>query len=161
MREPVERNIAGLRASLVALRRSGGNAGSSIIICHLAEALLKAGDLEGAKAALEDGFAFVERSGERYWLADLHRLSGHLALKRREPDRLCADACFKKAIEIARGQEARLLELRATVDLAQLWRDTGSDSDPRAMLGPVLATIEGGETTRDVRNARALLAGLV
>jgi class 3 adenylate cyclase/tetratricopeptide (TPR) repeat protein len=160
MREPVERNIAGLRASLVALRRSGGNAGSSIIICHLAEALLKAGDLEGAKAALEDGFAFVEQSGERYWLAGLHRLSGHVALKQPEPDRLRAEDCFKKAIEIARGQEARLLELRAAVDLAQLWRDTGSDSDPRAMLEPILATLEGGEMTCDVRNARALLAEL-
>jgi hypothetical protein len=42
-----------------------------------------------------------------------------------------------------------------------LWRDTGSDSDPRAMLEPILAAIEGGETTRDVRNARAALAGLV
>ena len=160
MREPVERNIAGLRASLVALRRSGGNAGSSIIICHLAEALLKAGDLEGAKAALEDGFAFVEQSGERYWLAGLHRLSGHVALKQPEPDRLRAEDCFKKAIEIARGQEARLLELRAAVDLAQLWRDTGSDNDPRAMLEPILATLEGGEMTCDVRNARALLAEL-
>ena len=161
MREPVERNIAAVRASLEALRRSGGNTGSSIIICNLAQALLKAGDLEGAKAALGDGFAFVEQSGERYWLAGLHRLSGHVALKQQEPDRLRAEACFKKAIEIARGQEARLLELRAAVDLAQLWHDTGSENDPRAMLEPILATIEGGETTRDVRNARALLAELV
>jgi len=161
VREPVERNIAALRATLEALRRSGGNAGNSIIKCNLAEALLVAGDLEAAEAALQDGFAFVEQSGERYWLAGLHRLCGHVALKRREPDLLRAEACFKKAIEIARGQEARLLELRAAIDLAQLWRDTGSERDPRALLEPILATIEGGETTRDVRNAHALLAELV
>jgi class 3 adenylate cyclase/tetratricopeptide (TPR) repeat protein len=161
MREPSESNIAALRAALDALRKSGGNAGSSLTICNLAEALLIAGDLEGAEAALDDGFAFVEQSGERYWLAGLHRLVGHIALKRREPDRQRAEACFKQAIEIARGQEARLLELRAAVDLAQLWRDTGSDNDPRAMLEPILATLEGGETTRDVRNARALLAQMV
>jgi predicted ATPase len=159
-REPVERNIATFRATLGALRRSGGNAGSSIIICNLAEALLAAGDLEGAEAALQDAFAFVEQSGEQYWLAGLHRLSGHVALKRRQPDRLRAEACFRKAIEIARGQEARLLELRTAIDLARLWRDTGSDNDPRALLEPVLAAIEGGETTHDVRNARALLAEL-
>jgi predicted ATPase len=158
MREPVGRNIAAFRAALEALRRSGGNAGSSIIICNLAEALLAAGDLEGAEAALQDGFAFVEQSGEHYWLAGLHRLSGHVALKQRQPDRLRAEACFRKAIEIARGQEARLLELRTAIDLARLWRDTGSDNDPRALLEPILATIEGGETTHDVRNARALLA---
>ena len=160
MRDPAERNIAVLRAALDALRRSGGNAGNSIIKCNLAEALLTAGDLAGAEAVLDEGFAFVEQSGERYWLADLHRLCGHVALRLPEPDRPRAEACFKKAIEVARGQEARLLELRAAADLAQLWRDTGSDSDPRAMLEPILAAIEGGETTRDVRNARAALAGL-
>jgi hypothetical protein len=41
-----------------------------------------------------------------------------------------------------------------------LWRETRSDNDPRALLEPILAMIEGGETTRDVRNARALLAEL-
>ena len=158
MREPAAENVAALRATLEALRKSGGNAGNSIIKCNLAEALLMAGDLDGAEAVLQDGFAFVEQSGERYWLADLHRLSGHVALKRREPDRPRAEACFKKAIEIARGQEARLLELRAAVDLARLWREIGSDHDPSALLHPILAAIEGGETTRDIRNARALLA---
>ncbi|MEA2678395.1 MAG: hypothetical protein QOK03_117, partial [Candidatus Binataceae bacterium] len=161
IRDPIEANTAALRAALDVLRRSGGNVGSSIIICNLAEALLTAGDLEGAEAALQDGFAFVEQSGEHYWLAGLHRLSGHVALKQREPDQLRAEACFIKAMEIARDQEARLLELRATTDLAQLWRDTKRDGDPRALLEPILAMMEGGETTRDVRNARALLADLV
>ena len=161
MREPIATNLNSFRASVGALRKSGGNAGSSIIMGNLAESLLAAGDLAGAEAALEDAHAFVEQSGERYWLADLHRLSGQVALKRHEPERPRAEACFRKAIEIAHGQEARLLELRAAIDLAQLWRDTGSNSDPRALLRPILATIEGGETTRDVRNARALLAEFV
>jgi predicted ATPase len=68
-----------------------------------------------------------------------------------------AEACFLKAIDIARSQESRLLELRAAIDLARLWRDTGSTNDPRALLEPILAQIEGGKTTRDVRNARELL----
>jgi class 3 adenylate cyclase/predicted ATPase len=161
MREPVEKNIDALRAALAALSKSGGIAGNSITISNLAEALLMAGDWASAKTALEDGFAFVEQSGERYWLADLHRLDGQLALRRPEPERRRAEACFVKAIEIARGQEARLLELRAAVDLARLWRDTGAGRDPRVLLEPILAMIEGGETTRDVRNARALLAELV
>jgi len=43
-------------------------------------------------------------------------------------------------------------------DLGRLWRETGSPNDPRALLEPILAAIEGGEATRDVRSARALLA---
>jgi hypothetical protein len=65
------------------------------------------------------------------------------------------------AIDIARQQEARIFELRAATDCAQLWRDTGSLNDPRALLEPILAAIEGGEALPDVRNARALLATLV
>src|SRR5207253_7234789 len=120
MREPAEKNIALLRAALASVRKSGGDSGSSNMQFNLAEALLMAGDWAGAKAALQDGFAFVEQSGEGYWLADLHRLRGHVALRQAEPDRQRAEACFVKAIEIARGQEARLLELRAAVDLARL-----------------------------------------
>jgi predicted ATPase len=161
MRDPIEKNITSHRAALLAVREAGGIIGYSIHISNLAEALLMAGDWAGAEAALEDGFAFVEQSGEGYWLADLHRLQGLAALKRPEPDRSRAEACFVKAIEIARSQEARLLELRAALDLVRLRRDIRPDSEPRALLEPILATIEGGERTRDVRTARALLAELV
>jgi hypothetical protein len=54
-----------------------------------------------------------------------------------------------------------MLELRAATDLARLWRDMGSPNEPRALLEPILAAITGGETARDVRNARALIAELV
>jgi hypothetical protein len=101
-------------------------------------------------AALREAFALVEDTGERFWLADLHRLSGHVLLNG-----------TIKAMEIARSQEARLLELRAATDLARLWREIASRNDPRALLALILAAIEGGETTRDVRNARALLEDIV
>jgi predicted ATPase len=123
--------------------------------------LLTRREIAGAEAALQDAFAFVERSSERFWLADLHRVDGQIALGRPETDRKRAEACFLKAIEIAHGQEARMLKLRAATDLARLWREAGSPNDPRALLEPILAQIEGGETTRDVRNARALLAETV
>jgi predicted ATPase len=116
------------------------------------------GEIAGAESALQDAFAFVEQSGERFWLADLCRVDGQIALRRPETDRERAEVCFLKAIEIAHEQEARMLELRAATDLARLWRQAGARSDPHALLEPILAVIEGGETTRDVRNARALLA---
>ena len=76
------------------------------MLSHLAEVALEAGDLDQAEADLAQGFAFVDQSGERFWLADLHRLSGQLAL-RQAADRSRAEACFKKAIEVARGQQGR------------------------------------------------------
>ena len=160
MREPIEANIAELRQTLVALRKSGGKTGNSIMLSNLAEALLRANDVTGADAALRDGFAFVAESGEQYWLADLHRLSGHVALRRQQPDRARAEACFLRAIEVARKQEGRLLELRATADLVRLWRGERANDDLRGLIEPALAMIEGGETARDVRDARALLAEL-
>jgi class 3 adenylate cyclase/tetratricopeptide (TPR) repeat protein len=157
-REPTSENIATLRTAIEAYHRTGAHSTDALYISRLADALRMTGDVTGAEAALQEGFAFVEKSGERFWLADLHRVAGRIELKRQGPDRARAEACFRKAIDIARGQEARMLELRAATDLARLWRDTGSPNDPRALLKPVLAAIEGGETTRDVRNARALMA---
>ena len=161
MRVPTAHNMAAQRAALQAVRSSGDIVGSSLNMCNLAEVCLKVGDWDRAESDLEDGFAFVERSGERYWLADLHRLSGQLALKRPAPDFQRAEACFTRAIDIARSQQARLLELRAMTDLARLRRETCPDCDIFAMLQPILSEIEGGETAPDVRNARSLLDGQV
>jgi len=70
------------------------------------------------------------------------------------------ETCFRKAIEIARSQQGRLLELRAANDLAHLWRNSNSGGDVRALLEPILEAVEGGADTRDVRNAHELLLGL-
>jgi class 3 adenylate cyclase/tetratricopeptide (TPR) repeat protein len=157
--KPNKDNIAALRSEMDAHYRSGARIGSSFYLSQLAEALLMAGDMKGTETALREGLAFVQQTGERYWFAELHRIQGRAWLNRSRPDRERAQACFTQAIDIARAQEARMLELRAATDLARLYRDTASH-DPRALLAPMLAAIEGGEALRDVRNARALLAGL-
>ena len=158
MREPTRQSVAALRAAIDAEHRSGTRLFDSAVMSQLGVALLTSGDRTGAEATLRDALAFVEQSGELFWLADLHRLGGQIALKSSQPNLPLAETCFLKAVEIARDQEARLLELRAATDLARLWRETNSPNDPRTLLEPILAQIESGETTRDVRNARALLA---
>jgi len=156
LRQPTQANITAIRAAIDAWQRSGAQIWDSVFLSSLAAASLAAGDVTGAETELREAFAFVEQSGERFWLADLHRVEGRLALA--APERARAEACFLKSIEIARNQEARLLELRAATDLARLWRAAGSPNDPRALLEPILAAIEGGERSMDVRDARALLA---
>jgi predicted ATPase len=160
MREPVGENIVAMRKARIALSKSGGTTGNSIILSSLAQSLLRAGDLAAAEAAIGDGLRYVEQSGERYWLADLHRLSGQAALRQPTPDVARAESCFNRAIEVARSQHARLLELRAAIDLGRLWRDRRTDREIRALVEPALGQIEGGATSPDVRNARALLAEL-
>ena len=160
MRNPSRDNIAALRIAIDAEHQSGTRVSSSLFVSQLAQAELNAGNVTKAEAALRQAFALVEDFGERFWLADLHRLSGQVQLKRTIPEVAKAEACFLKAIKIARSQEARLLELRAATDLAGLWHDLGSRKDPRALLEPILAAIEGGEDARDVRNAHTLLESI-
>jgi predicted ATPase len=125
-----KKTIAETRAALDAGSRSRSYWCDSLILSRLAEAALAAGDPASTGAALQEAFAFVEQSGERFWLADLHRVDGDIALKRPEPDRARAEACFLKAIDTARCQEARILELRAAIDLARLRRETGRPMVP-------------------------------
>jgi class 3 adenylate cyclase/predicted ATPase len=160
MRDPERANVAALRTAFDQVRSAGGFTGSSMILSNLAEASLAAGDVRQAEADLAQGLAFVEQTGERYYLADLHRLSGRLALRQEQPDLQRAESCFLTAIDTAHRQESRLLELRAANDLARLWRETKSNNDLRALIEPILAGIEGGAAAPDVQDARALLAAL-
>jgi hypothetical protein len=80
-REPTKANVAALRSTIDAKRRSGTRVAESFAMSHLAEVLLRAGDLKRAQAALQRSFTLVEQFGERFWLAEMHRLSGHMALK--------------------------------------------------------------------------------
>ena len=120
--------------------------------------MLIAGDTAAQKRRYKKPSRSSSDRGERFWLADLHRLDGRVALKRAEPDRARAEASFLKAIEIARkpgSPHARTARRNRTrPPLAR----RGSPKDPRSLLEPILAAIEGGETMRDVRSARALLA---
>jgi class 3 adenylate cyclase/tetratricopeptide (TPR) repeat protein len=160
MRDPGQERARAVEAAIAGWHRTGARLFDSVHMCQLAESYLMVGDVARAQAALNEAFSFVEKSGERFWLAELHRLEGRVTLKRTKSDQGQAEICFRKAIEVAHSQEVRLLELRAATDLAGLTRIVGSADGPRAILGPLLATIEGGEDLKDVREARALLSTL-
>lgn len=136
--------------------RSGPHVSDSHVLAQLAEASLLAGDLQKAESTLESAFDFVERSGERHWLAELHRIAGRVELAR--PDAGRARDCFLRAVEVARRQGARMLELRAATDLARPRGPAALEAEAHARIGEILSGIEGGEDLPDVRDARALLA---
>jgi predicted ATPase len=71
-----------------------------------------------------------------------------------------AGACFQRAIDIARRQRAKALELRAAVSLSRLWRGQGKRNETRQVLGPIYGCFTEGFDTADLREAQALLGVL-
>ncbi len=155
LRDPSAANMAALPAALGS-HWASPHVSDSYNLSQHAEVLLAAGDLGGAESLLARAFAFVEASEERHWLADLHRLAGRIERARPVPDVARACASFAAAIAVARSQGAAMAELRAASALTELRLDLGYD-DPGASLPAILAAIEGGDETHDVRAARALL----
>ena len=124
-------------------------------IALLAAACEIAGQVEESLTLLDDAFQIVERTGERWFAAELNRHKGELLLLqghyRGGRDR------YRKALGIAREQEARLWELRAAVSLARLRRDQGRHAEARDLLAPVYGWFTEGFDTADLKKAKALL----
>jgi predicted ATPase len=104
--------------------------------------------------------AVINKSGERYYEAELHRLKGELLLKRVAPNVSQAEACLYYALDVARHQQAKPLELRATVSLARLWQSQGGRQEAYDLLAPVYGRFTGGFDTADLKDAATLLQGL-
>jgi class 3 adenylate cyclase/predicted ATPase len=126
----------------------------------IAEAHAAAGDpLQGLKT-LDEAQAIVERTDERWMEAELHRLVGELKMSIKNPSLDDVESCFRKAIEIARRQSARVWELRAATSLASLLRSSGRMAEARAILTPVYEGFTEGLDSNDMRKAKTVLRGL-
>jgi predicted ATPase len=99
----------------------------------------------------------VEKTGERYYEAEIHRLKGAIFLQQPAPDIPQAEACFQQAMAIARRQQARSWELRAATSLARLWQQQGKQAEARTLLAPIYDWFTEGFDTADLQDARALL----
>jgi predicted ATPase len=112
---------------------------------------------------LTEAFAAVESTRERCYEAELHRLKGELLLKAAgggQQPVLTAEACFHQALDIARCQQAKSLELRATVSLSRLWRHQDKRAEAHEVLTPIYGWFTEGFDTADLQEARALLEEL-
>ncbi len=126
----------------------------------LAEACGRASRIDEALQAITDAFADIGKTEERCWEAELLRLRGELLLSKAMNQGAEAEGCFHKAIEVARGQQAKSLELRAAMSLSRLWRDEGKRRQARQLLAEVYGWFTEGFETRDLRDARALMEEL-
>jgi predicted ATPase len=104
---------------------------------------------------LDDALQIVERTGERWFAAELNRHKGQLLLRHGQTK--AAEELYRKALNIAEEQEAKLWELRAAVSLTQLRRDQGRQAEARDLLAPIYAWFTEGFGTPDLKEAKALL----
>jgi predicted ATPase len=141
----------------------------------LADVYGKRGQTQEGLATVAEALARVEKTGERWYEAELHRLKGELSLQSgvRGPESQIptpqhltpstqseAEECFHKAIEIARRQQAKSLELRAALSLARLWQRRGKKKQARSILADVYGWFTEGFGTVDLTEAKALLKAL-
>ncbi len=135
--------------------RAGSRLLNAYFMTLLAELYGRVGQLERALQTLDAALALAKQTGEQWWSADMHRLRGELL--RAQGDDRAAEQAYLQAIEIARGQQARSLELRATVALCRLWRHGGPPSQARQILSEIYGWFTEGFDTCDLRAARELL----
>jgi predicted ATPase len=127
----------------------------ALYIALLAGACEIAGQTEEGAARLDQALQVVERTGERWSAAELDRQRGRMLLRQGHPE--AAEELYRKALGIAREQEAKLWELRAAASLARLWRDQGRRSAARDLLAPVYDWFTEGFATPDLKAAKAVI----
>jgi predicted ATPase len=125
----------------------------------LADVHLRADQADAGLDVVEEALSRGREMNERWWDAELHRLRAELLLAGgAEPAE--AEAALRRALEIARGQQARSLELRSARALAGLWAGSGRTAEARDLLAPVYSSFTEGLGTPDLEAARAFLSRL-
>jgi len=184
-----EEGIAQIRQGLAAWRATGAELRRTYLLTLLAEAYGKGGQVEEGLSAVAEALAAVDKAGERLWEAELYRIKGELTLQQSRASlgqvqdksqtsqnksevpntqhltpstqaEAEAEACFHQAIEIARKQQARSLELRAVMSLSRLWQQQGKKGEARLLLAEIYGWFTEGFDTKDLQEAKALLEEL-
>jgi tetratricopeptide (TPR) repeat protein len=150
-----EEGIAELRRGMGDMRGIGTHIRWVFHLASLAEAYIAAGWTEEALSTLAEAQDWVEKTEEGHWEAEVYRLKGELLCQQGQEAE--AEASFRRAIEVARGQSAKSLELRATMSLARLWQKQNRREQAREMLGEIYGWFSEGLDTLDLQDAEALL----
>jgi DNA-binding SARP family transcriptional activator/predicted ATPase len=154
----VQEGMAQMREGMAAMQSAGVRLNLPGKLGSLAEAQAKAGRPEEGLTTLAEALAVVEETDERHWEAELYRLKGELLLM--QGDDAEAEASFHKAIEVARRQQAKSWELRATVSLCRLWQRQGKLEEAQQLLTEIYGWFTEGFDTPDLQEAKALLEEL-
>ena len=178
-----EKGIAQIRQGIVAWQATGAGRFRPYFLALLAEVCGQTDRAEEGLALLAEAVAVAQKDGDHLYEPELYRLKGTLTLQSKaspgqvqgksrtsqkksvatDPQSLTpnpqleAEACFLTAIEVARRQQAKSLELRATISLARLWQRQGKKKEAHHMLAEIYSWFTEGFDTKDLQEAKALL----
>jgi predicted ATPase len=169
-----EEGVGQMRHGLAAQRATGADLTREYFLGLLAAVYWEIGQPTEGLLVLAEALAVLSENRQSMWEAELYRLKGELSLQSgarglesqlTNPQSLAprphveteAEACFLKAIDVARQQQAKSLELRATVSLARLWQQQGKQQEAHRMLSDIYNWFTEGFETKDLQEAKALL----
>src|SRR6516165_953282 len=155
-----ESSLAEMRRGIAIYRGQGMVWLAPSLEAALAEAEASAGETDAWLRRLDDALAELERTEERWYEAEMHRIRAEILLKHDPANTAAAEQSLQAAIAIAQSQKARSFELRAALSLAKLYRAANRDADAHAVLAPA---VEGFPPTRqfpELTEAQALLSAL-
>jgi predicted ATPase len=166
----VARGVALMKAGEQLYDETGSKIGANYKKALLASAYTEMGEVEQATREVTSAFVAMKESGERFWESELYRIQGELRLQAGseqaqlfagmpEPE-FSAEQCFERAIAIAQQYEAKGLELRAAISLAQLWQAAGQPQRALELLSIIYDWFQEGFDTADLQRASTLIAEL-
>ena len=155
----VPEGIEAIIRGLDTYKRMGSEVSRSHHLSSLAEAQGAVGQPDQGLNTLEQALAQVEKSGERFGEADIHRVKGDLLLLTGDSDD-AAEECYRQALDIAKQQSAKSWELRTAMSLARLWQKQGKGAEARELLAGIYGWFTEGFDTPDLIDAKALLEEL-
>jgi predicted ATPase len=160
MQDQGEAGMAQVHQGIATVRATGQALAVPYFCTVLAEVCDRLGHPEDGLQALAEAHTLVEQHDERWWEAEVCRLRGVLLLRQTGTPQAEAEAWLQRALDVARRQKAKSLELRAAMSLSRLWQQQGKQAEARALLAPVYDWFTEGFDTADLQEAQALLQEL-
>jgi predicted ATPase len=155
-----EAGLGQVRQGVAACRATGAAVVVPCFYTLLADVCDHLGHPDDGLQALAEAHTLVEQQEERWWEAEIARLRGILLLRQTGTLSAEAEAWLQRALDVARRQEAKSLELRAAMSLSRLWQQQGKRDEAHALLPPIYRWFTEGFDTADLQEAQALLEEL-
>jgi predicted ATPase len=149
--------MAQVRQGIAAVSATGAALFVPYFFSVLADVSAHPGHTADGLQVLAEAHTLVEQQEERWWEAEIHRLRGVLLLRQTRTSQAEAETWLQRALDVARRQEAKALELRAAMSLTRLWQQQGKRDQARQVLTEVYSWFTEGFETPDLQEARMWL----